>query len=58
MRKDQRLTTSGAGIPSEEIAVGEFSMSSWAGLQDQTVFPLCSDELNSWKDTSLLEESK
>jgi len=27
-------------------------------IQGQTVFALCSDELNSWKDTSLLEKSK
>jgi len=27
-------------------------------IQGQTVFALCSDELNSYKDTSLLEKSK
>ena len=46
-RRDRRLTTGGVGTPSEEIAVGGFSESSWETFQGQTVFALCSDEQNS-----------
>ena len=55
-RQDRRLFTGRVGTPLEEIAVGRISESSWVGFQGQTVFALCSDKLNSWKDTSLYKK--
>ena len=45
--RDRKLTTGGVGTPSEEIAVKEILRVKLGKIQSQTVFALCSDELNS-----------
>jgi len=57
-QRDRRLTAGGRGTPSEEISVGGLSELSCASFPGQTVFALCSDKMNSQKDTSLLEKSR